>query len=51
MKLNRLNIAWFIANRSLSTSIDFKVLEEVWMGKTVDYYALGVFKCPLYVHV
>jgi hypothetical protein len=45
------NYACFITNRSLAAGIDFKVLEEVWSGKPVDYSMLRIFGCPTYVHV
>jgi hypothetical protein len=31
--------------------IDFKVPEEVWSGKSVDYSVLKIFVCLAYVHV
>lgn len=31
--------------------IDFKVLDEVWTDKLVDYLLLKIFDCPAYVHV
>ena len=45
------NIASFIINRSPSLAIDFKIPEEVWSGKPVDYSSLKIFGCPAYVHV
>ena len=45
------NIASFIINRSPSSAIDFKIPEEVWSGKPIDYSNLKIFGCPTYVHV
>ena len=45
------NYACFLTNRSLATTIYFKVLEEVWLGKPIDYSMLRIFGCPTYVHV
>ena len=45
------NTANFIINRSPSSAIDFKILEEVWLGKLVDYSSLKIFRCPAYEHV
>ena len=45
------NIASFIINRSPSSAIDFKIPEEVWSGKPVDYSSLKIFGCPASVHV
>ena len=41
----------FIINRSLSSTIDFKIPEEVWSGRPIDYSSLKIFGCPAYVHV
>jgi hypothetical protein len=45
------NYACFVTNRSPTARIDFKVPEEVWSGKPVDYSMLRIFGCPTYVHV
>jgi len=45
------NYACFVTNRSPSTSIDFKVPEEVRSRKLVDYFVLKIFGCPTYFHV
>ena len=45
------NTASFIINRSPSSAIDFKIPEEVWSGKPVDYLSLKIFGCLAYVHV
>ena len=45
-----INITSFIINRSPSLAIDFKILEEVWLGRPVDYSSLKIFSCPAYVH-
>ena len=46
-----INTASFIINRSPSSSIDFKIPEEVWSSRPVDYSSLKIFGCPAYVHV
>jgi hypothetical protein len=45
------NYACFITHQSQSAVIDFKVLEEAWTSKPVDYLVLKIFGCPAYVHV
>ena len=45
------NIASFIIYRSPSSAIAFKLPEEVWLGRPVDYSSLKIFGCPAYVHV
>jgi len=45
------NYTCFVTNQSPSTVIDFKVPEEVWSSKPVDYSMLRIFGCPTYVHV
>ena len=45
------NTASFIITRSPSSAIDFKIPEEIWLGKPVDYSSLKIFGCPTYVHV
>jgi hypothetical protein len=46
-----INYACFVTNQSLAAGIDFKVSEEVWLGKPIDYSMLRIFGCPTYVHV
>ena len=46
-----INTANFIINRSPSLAIDFKIPEEVWSGRPVDYSILKIFGCPAYVHM
>ena len=41
----------FLVNRSPSTEIEFKTLEEVWSGKPADYSNLRIFGCLAYMHV
>ena len=45
------NTACYIINRSPSSAIDFKIPEEVWSGKPIDFSKLRIFGCPGYVHV
>jgi hypothetical protein len=41
-------IACHLINRSPNSAIDFKILEEVWSDKPVDYSNLRIFGCPAY---
>jgi hypothetical protein len=43
--------ACYLINRSPNSAIDFKIPEEVWTGKPVDYSNLRIFGCPTYAHV
>ena len=43
--------AAYIVNRSLHSSIDFKIPEEVWSGTIVDYSFLKVYGCIAYAHI
>jgi hypothetical protein len=45
------NAACYLINRSPNSVIDFKIPEEVWTGKPVDYFNLRIFGCPAYTHV
>ena len=45
------NTTSFIINRSPSSAIDFKILEEVWSSRPVNYSSLKIFGCPAYVHM
>jgi hypothetical protein len=45
------NYACFVINRSPATRIDFKVPDEVWSGKSIDYSIFRIFGCLTYVHV
>ena len=45
------NTANFIINRSPSSAIDFKIPEEVWSGRPIDYSSLKIFGCLAYVHM
>jgi hypothetical protein len=45
------NAASYLINRSPNSAIDFKIPEEVWIGKPVDYSNLRIFGCPAYAHV
>ena len=49
--LETVNTASFIINKSPSSAIDFKIPEEVWSSRPVDYSSLKIFSCPAYVHV
>lgn len=42
---------YYLVNRSPTTSIECKTLEEVWSCKMVDYSRLRVFGYPAYVHM
>ena len=41
----------FIINRSPSSAIDFKISEEVCLGRPIDYSSLKIFGCLAYVHM
>jgi hypothetical protein len=43
--------ACYLINRSPNSAVDFKIPEEVWSGKPVDYSNLRIFGCPAYAHV
>jgi hypothetical protein len=43
--------ACYLINYSPNSDIDFKILEEVWTDKPVDYSNLKIFGCPAYAHV
>ena len=46
-----INMTCYIVNRLSCSTIDAKVLEEVWTRKLVDYSNLRIFGCPAYVYV
>ena len=41
----------YLINRTLSTAIDFKTPQEVWLGKPPSFDNLKVFGCVAYAHV
>lgn len=41
----------YLINRSSCSAINFKVLDEVWTRRPVDYSNLRIFGCPAYMHV
>jgi transposase InsO family protein len=43
--------ACYLINYSPNSDIDFKILEEVWTDKPIDYSNLKIFGCPAYAHV
>ena len=45
------NTACYLINRSPSTTIECKTLEDVWFGSPADYTNLRIFGCPAYAHV
>jgi hypothetical protein len=45
------NAARYLINRSPNSAIDFKIPEEVWTSKPIDYSNLKIFGCPAYAHV
>jgi hypothetical protein len=45
------NATCYLINRSPNSAIDFKISEEVWTSKLVDYSNLRIFGCPAYAHV
>jgi hypothetical protein len=44
------SVTCYLINLS-SNAIEFKIPEEVWTGKPVDYSNLRIFGCPAYAHV
>src|ERR1044072_5809073 len=46
-----LNMAYYLVNRSPRTSLEGKVLEEVWTGNPIDLSNLRIFGSPVYVHI
>lgn len=44
-------MACFLINRSPKATFDWKVVEEFWIGGTVDYTSLEVFGCLANMHV
>ncbi|GKV46876.1 hypothetical protein SLEP1_g53839 [Rubroshorea leprosula] len=45
------NHANYLVNRSPSTTIGLKTLEELWSSSPADYSQLRIFGCPMYAHV
>ena len=45
------NTASFMINRNPSSNIDFKIQEEVWSSRLVDYSSQKIFGWLAYVHV
>ena len=41
------NTTSFIINRSASSAIGFKIPEEVWSGRPIDYLSLKIFGSSL----
>ena len=41
----------YLINRCPSTTLNFKTLEEVWLGHPPDYSRLKIFGCSAYAHV
>lgn len=42
--------ASYVINRSPTSAIHFKTLEEMWSGKLVDFNDLRVFGCAAFAH-
>ncbi len=43
-------VAYFLVNRSPSTTIKCKIPFQTWFGSLIDYSQLSVFGCPAYTH-
>ncbi|KAG9445072.1 hypothetical protein H6P81_016412 [Aristolochia fimbriata] len=43
--------AVYLINRSPSSALDGRILEEAWAGKNVDYSFLKIFDCIAYAHI
>jgi len=46
-----ISTACYLMNRSLHSSMDFKIPEEIWSSNPVDYSVLRIFECPAYAQV
>jgi hypothetical protein len=44
-------IAFYLVNRSPSSTLDDKIPQEVWTGKKLSLIHVRVFGCDAYVHV
>ena len=42
--------ACFLVNRTPSSAMDFKTLEELWFRKPSNYEHIRIFRCTAYVH-
>jgi hypothetical protein len=47
----KVGIACYVVNRSLSSALDDKTPQEIWIGKKPSLTHLRVFGCDAYVHV
>ncbi|KAH9779747.1 hypothetical protein KPL71_007827 [Citrus sinensis] len=45
------NTTAYLINRSPSSSLDFRIPQEVWSGKPPNLSNLRVFGCPAYAHI
>lgn len=43
--------ACYLINRSPHSALDFKIPEEIWSGKSIDYSNLRVFGSTVYAHI
>lgn len=43
--------AVYLINRRPNSSIEFKIPEEIWSGKPIDFSKIKIFGCYCYVHV
>ncbi|CAA7396466.1 unnamed protein product [Spirodela intermedia] len=46
-----IHTTFYLVNKSPSTVIELKILEEVWFGSLIDYSHLRIFYCSVYAHV
>ena len=46
-----ISTASYLINSGPSFSMEFRLLEEVWSGKEVNFSHLKVFGCVFYVHI
>ena len=49
--VDAVNIAVYLNNRGSSVTLQFKLPEEVWIGKELKYYHLRTFSCIAYVRI
>lgn len=41
----------YIINRSSHVALEGKALEEMWAGKSVDYFDLKVYDCSCFIYI
>lgn len=49
--VEEVNLTCYIINRSSHVALEGKALEEMWIGKAVDYSNFKVSGCSYFVHI